>query len=106
MVLTTLAYSNSMTDTILGRMSPVEEAVEILTSNLGIVLKKEAGSTMNHTTANGILNASIVLPQLDALNLDNNLIVNSVVSCDQLCAQELIISFKFSFQFLFWPHFF
>ena len=65
---------------MLQRMSPVELPVDILTTNLGINIEKKTGTKMNQTTNIYLMDGKITLPSLQDMNLNENMIVSSIVS--------------------------
>ena len=71
---------NSLVDTVLSRMSAVETPVQILTANLGMNLEKKMGYLMNETMDRILMGGKMILPRLQDLNVDQNLIINSIVS--------------------------
>ena len=80
LILNNSNYMNSLVDTVLSRMSAVETPVQILTANLGINVEKKMGYLMNETMDRTIMGGKMILPPLQDLNVDQSLIINSIVS--------------------------
>ncbi len=60
-------------------MSPVEDPVRILTSNLGMNLEKKSGERINNTFQPSIMDGIIILPSLEDLKVKESLIIESMV---------------------------
>ena len=79
-VLSNIQHTESLVNTMLQRMSPVEIPVKIVTSTLGINIEKKYGKEMNQTQIVDLMGGRMALPSLEDMNLNQDLTVSTIVS--------------------------